>query len=138
MGKRAKIMVLQDNTPSIQQQQIKSVQDALTHSTSIQPLPAKNATSHTHEDQPFDVRLKQALGDKNLQGALGRFAPGWRQSRNNVFAAEETAYGPDYSFVNLRSMLRDAKDNAIARQPELLAQFKANAEAAGAIIYKAK
>ena len=128
-------MTLQDNVPSPQGQSgardAMPAQDALTHSSSVQQLPVQEAASPTHEDQPFDVRLKRALADKNLQGALGRFAPGWRQSRNNVFAAEESSYGPDYSFVNLRSMLRDAKDDAIARQPELIAQFKANAEAAG-------
>lgn len=138
-------MTLQDNAPSPQRQSevqhvgdVMPAQDALMHSASVQQLPLKEATSPTHEDQPFDVRLKRALDDKNLQRALGRFAPGWRQSRNNVFAAEEAGYGPNYSFVNLRSMLRDAKDDAIARQPELIAQFKANAEAAGAIIYEAR
>ncbi|MBV9257521.1 MAG: hypothetical protein JO215_05835, partial [Ktedonobacteraceae bacterium] len=96
-------MTLQDNVPSPQQQskgehvgEVAPAQDALTHSTSVQQLPASERASQTHEEQPFDVRLKRALDDKNLQQALGRFAPGWRQSRNNVFAAEEAGYGPDY------------------------------------------
>jgi L-lactate dehydrogenase complex protein LldF len=133
-------MTLQDNAPSSQQHvsDVMPAQDVLTHGASVQQLPAEEGASPTHEDQPFDVRLKHALADKNLQRALGKFAPGWRASRSNVFAAEEADYGSDYSFVNLRSMLRDAKDDAIARQPELIAQFKANAEAAGVIIYEAQ
>ena len=136
-------MTLQDNAPSSQQigahvDDLMPAQDVLTHGASVQQLPAEENASPTHEDQPFDVRLKHALDDKNLQRALGKFAPGWRISRSNVFATEEADYGTDYSFVNLRSMLRDAKDDAIARQPELIAQFKANARAAGAIIYEAQ
>ncbi len=139
-------MTLHDNAPTPQGQsevqqrlgEVQPAQDALTHSAPVQQLFTEESASPTHEDQPFDVRLKRALDDKNLQGALGRFAPGWRVSRSNVFAAEENDYGPDYGFVNLRSMLRNAKDDAIARQPELIAQFKANAEAAGAIIYEAQ
>jgi L-lactate dehydrogenase complex protein LldF len=95
------------------------------------------ATDDTSE-QPFEERLEHALDDKQLQAALGRFAPSWRASRAAVFAAEEADYGPNYSFTALRSQLRRAKDDAIERQPELLAQFKAQAEAAGAIIYEAR
>jgi L-lactate dehydrogenase complex protein LldF len=134
-------MTSQDNVPSSHSHVndvIPPAEQALTHSAPVQQLPVREGASPTHEDQPFDVRLKHALDDKNLQRALGRFAPGWRASRSTVFAAEEADYGPDYGFVNLRSMLRDAKDDAITRQPELIAQFKANAEAAGAIIYEAR
>src|SRR5438876_6020024 len=66
------------------------------------------------------------------------FAPSWRASRFTVFASEEADYGSDYSFAHMRTQLRQAKDYAIEHQPELLAQFKAQAEAAGAIIYEAR
>lgn len=92
----------------------------------------------SHEHQPFKERLEHALTDDNLQRALGRFAPGWRQSRSDVFALEEQDYGSDYSFDTLRRSLREAKDYAIKHQEELLTQFKANAQAAGAIIYEAR
>jgi L-lactate dehydrogenase complex protein LldF len=95
------------------------------------------ATDDTSE-QPFEERLEHALDDEQLHAALGRFAPSWRASRGAVFAAEEADYGLDYSFTAMRSQLRHAKDDAIERQPELLAQFKAQAEAAGTIIYEAR
>src|SRR5436309_12388387 len=66
------------------------------------------------------------------------FAPSWRASRVTVFASEEADYGSDYSFAHMRAVLRKAKDDAIEHQPELIAQFKAQAEAAGAIIYEAR
>jgi L-lactate dehydrogenase complex protein LldF len=90
------------------------------------------------EHQPFEERLHQALADEQLRTALGRFAPSWRASRQNVFAAEENDYGPDFSFASMRTRLREAKDYAIEHQQEVLAQFKERAQAAGAIIYEAK
>ncbi len=139
-------MTIQDNAPTPKKQpvvegelgRVAPAQDTLTHSGSVQQVLTEEKEHPTHEDQPFDVRLKSALEDKNLQAALGRFAPNWRASRLSTFAAEETDYGPEYGFVNLRSMLRDAKNYAIEHQPELVAQFKANAEAAGAIVYEAR
>ncbi len=91
----------------------------------------------TNENQPFEKRLEQALADEQMHSALERFAPSWRASRKTVFDYEEDTYGPDYSFTRMRAMLREAKDYAIEHQPELLAQFKSNAEAAGAIVYQA-
>ena len=89
------------------------------------------------EEQPFDTRLEHALADQNMHAALERFAPSWRDSRAGVFAYEEHEFGPDYSFQHMRSALRQAKDYAIEHQPELLARFKALAQAAGAIVYEA-
>ena len=96
-----------------------------------------HATTDSGE-QPFAARLEHALADEQMHTALGRFAPAWRASRAAVFAAEETDYGSAYSFAALRSQLRQAKDDAIERQPELVAQFKAQAQAAGAIIFEAR
>ncbi|HLG62085.1 MAG TPA: LUD domain-containing protein [Ktedonosporobacter sp.] len=116
----------------------KTAQSALTHAASPQQVLSEETANPTHEHQPFDERLEHALDDEHLRAALGRFAPSWRASRLATFAAEETDYGPNYSFTSLRSMLRQAKDYAIEHQPELIAQFKTQAEAAGAIIYEAR
>jgi L-lactate utilization protein LutB len=92
----------------------------------------------SHEDQPFEKRLERALSDDNMHQALERFAPSWRASRATVFNAEEADYGPEYSFAHMSATLRKAKDYAIEHQAELIAQFKAQAEAAGAVIYEAR
>lgn len=88
-------------------------------------------------DESFEQRLAHGLANDQMHEALERFAPSWRASRQEVFAYEETTYGPAYSFSEMRTHLRAAKDEVIARQPEFLNQFKAAAEAAGAIIYEA-
>src|SRR5260370_5171169 len=61
---------------------------------------------------------------------LARKARWWRESLSIVFSC--------YSFEHMRATLRKAKDYAIEHQAELIAQFKAQAEAAGAIIYEAR
>jgi L-lactate dehydrogenase complex protein LldF len=90
------------------------------------------------QDIVFQERLEHALADEHLRSALNRFAPSWRAARGAVFDAEEADYGNDFTFATMRAQLRRAKDYAIEHQPELLAQFKAQAQAAGAIIYEAK
>src|SRR5579859_6613297 len=105
--------------------------------TPPQQVVSEETANPTNEHQPFEVRLEDALHDDNMHRALERFAPSWRASRAAVFASEEADYGSDYSFAHMRSTLRDAKDYAIEHQAELIAQFKAQAEAAGAIIYEA-
>src|SRR5215469_9438283 len=109
------------------------------HSQITSPeLRVSEETAHpTHEDRPFEERLEGALRDENMHRALERFAPSWRASRRDVFAAEEADYGSAFSFEHLSTALRKAKDSAIEHQAELIAQFKAQAEAAGAIIYEA-
>jgi L-lactate dehydrogenase complex protein LldF len=96
------------------------------------------STSNHHEIAPFEERLRHGLEDENMHRALERFAPNWRQSRRALFEAEAADYGPDYTFESLRKRLRAAKDYAIEHQEELLAQFKAHAAAAGAIVYEAR
>ena len=98
---------------------------------------SEETANPTNEHQPFGERLQHALADEQMHTALNNFAPSWRASRAAMFSAEEADYGPDYGFVNLRSMLREAKDSAIEHQPELVAQFITQAKAAGAIVYKA-
>src|SRR6266566_4924230 len=106
--------------------------------TSPQQIVSEETANPTNENQPFEERLEHALTDDNMHRALERFAPSWRASRVTVFASEEADYGSDYSFAHMRAALRKAKDYAIEHQPELIAQFKAQAEAAGAIIYEAR
>jgi L-lactate dehydrogenase complex protein LldF len=105
---------------------------------SPQQVVSEEVANPTHEDQPFEKRLEGALGDENMHRALERFAPSWRVSRRDVFAAEEADYGSAFSFEQMRATLRKAKDNAIEHQPALIAQFKAQAKAAGATIYEAR
>ncbi len=134
-------MTLQDQ-PSAQHQfaeeRTEAAQVALVGTGSLQQRLSEETANPTHEQQPFEERLHHALEDENLPRALGRFAPSWRESRQNVFAVEENDYGSEYSFPSLRSRLRTAKDYAIEHQPELVAQFKRQAEAAGAIVYEAR
>jgi len=99
---------------------------------------SEETANPTNEHQPFAERLQHALADEQMHTALSNFAPSWRASRATMFSAEEADYGPDYSFVNLRTMLRDAKNHAIEHQPELVVQFRAQAEASGAIVYEAR
>ena len=98
---------------------------------------SEETANRANEHQLFEQRLEEALTDDNMHQALERFAPSWLTSRSNVFASEEVDYGSEYSFASMRSVLRKAKDNAIEHQEELIAQFKVQAEAAGAIIYEA-
>src|SRR2546425_10932684 len=106
--------------------------------TSSQQVAGTKMENHAHKQQPFEERLEHALTDDNMHRALERFAPSWRASRGTVFASEEADYGSDYSFAHMRSALRASKDYAIEHQAELIAQFKAQAEAADAIIYEAR
>ena len=106
--------------------------------TSPQQILSEETANRTNEHQSFKERLEVALVDTNMHKALERFAPSWRISRSNVFASEEGDYGSEFSFATMRSELRKAKDYAIEHQEELIAQFKAQAEASGAIIYEAR
>ena len=99
---------------------------------------SEETANPTNKAQPFEERLEEALSDENLHRALERFTPSWRASRVAVFASEENDYGSDYSFEHMRTTLRKAKDDAIEHQAALIAQFKTQAEAAGAIIYEAR
>ncbi|GCE12882.1 LUD domain-containing protein [Tengunoibacter tsumagoiensis] len=126
-------------TPSAQPNvPVEAAQNDLTRNTSLAQVLTEERASPTHEDQPFARRLDRSLHDQNIPRALGRFAPSWRASRLEMFQAEENDYGKEYSFPHMRSALRQAKDYAIEHQPELLAQFKANAEATGAVVYEAR
>src|SRR5437016_1196224 len=106
--------------------------------TSPQQTLSEEMANRSDEYQLFEERLEVALEDANMHQALERFAPSWRASRLTVFASEEGDYGSEYSFEQMRATLRKAKDNAIEHQPALITQFKAQAEASGAISYEAR
>jgi L-lactate dehydrogenase complex protein LldF len=106
--------------------------------SSLQQVVSEETAHPAHESQPFEERLEEALRDENMHRALERFAPSWRASRRDVFAAEEADYGSAFSFEQMRATLRKAKDDAIEHQPALIAQFKAQAEAAGAMIFEVR
>ena len=113
----------------------------MTNNYKVSPLRQvvnEETANPTNENQPFEERLEHALVDDNMHRALERFAPSWRVSRKDTFAAEEANYGPDFSFESMRSELRRAKDYAIEHQQEMIAQFKARAQEAGAIVYEAR
>ncbi len=88
--------------------------------TSPQGVSVETANS-THEDQPFEERLEEALKDENMHRALERFVPSWRASRRDVFAAEEADYGSEFSFEQMRgrracvSAVTPAKPSARSR-----------------------
>src|SRR5579863_2494538 len=106
--------------------------------TAPQQVVSEERANPTNEHQPFEERLAVALKDENMHSALTRFAPSWRASRRDIFATEEADYGSDFSFAHMRTTLREAKDYAIEHQEEVVAQFRSQAEAAGAIIYEAR
>ncbi|EFH87971.1 LUD domain-containing protein [Ktedonobacter racemifer] len=123
---------------SSQQDTLQPAPAALIGTLTPQQVVTEEQANATHEHQPFEERLTHALHDTNLQGALKRFAPNWRASRLQVFQQEQEAYGDEFSFANLRTQLRQAKDDAIEHQEELLARFTSQAEAAGAVVYQAR
>lgn len=77
------------------------------------------------------IRVHNALSDKNLQTAFSRLrAPAVRPYRRMMNSQSD--------FAALRWELRQVKEKCIAQLPELVAQFKATAAGAGAIVYEAK
>src|SRR5260370_33831791 len=101
--------------------------------TSPQQILSEESAHRTNEHQLFEERLERALEDDNMHQALERFAPSWRISRSNVFASEEGDYGSEVSVATMRSELREAKGYAVEHHEELIDQFKAKGQAAGAI-----
>ena len=77
----------------------------------------------------FKQRLYKALGSKNLALALDRGLPMRRRVRAQVL--------PPAEFDALRAELRRRKQASIDRLPELVAEFTANAQKAGATVHMA-
>ncbi|MBI3979801.1 MAG: LUD domain-containing protein [Chloroflexi bacterium] len=78
---------------------------------------------------PFEERLAQALASKNLGVALGRSLSAFQQRRLAAFAGED--------FAEIQRDLHRRKAAALARLPELVAQFTAEAEKVGAVVHRA-
>ena len=78
----------------------------------------------------FKQRLYKALGSKNLAVALDRTLPNRRKARADAFGEGQ--------FAALREDLQRRKRAAIDRLPELVAQFKEQAEKVGAHVHLVK
>lgn len=74
--------------------------------------------------------IKKALENKNLGGALGRFADAYIPARENVFAGRD--------FLKLREEIKQVKQKTIDRMEELAEKFVANATKRGAKVFRAK
>jgi iron-sulfur cluster protein len=72
----------------------------------------------------FRKEIGEALGNPNLAGALGRFYEAYPISRAKAYQ------GVDFEAV--RTRIAEVKGDAAGRFPELVAQFKREAEARGA------
>ncbi|MEK7214100.1 MAG: lactate utilization protein B, partial [Chloroflexota bacterium] len=79
---------------------------------------------------PFKERLKHALENPNLEQALERALGAFRERRAASFVPGE--------FARLRSDLVQRKSDALDHLPELVQQFKEEAEKAGAEVHFAK
>lgn len=79
---------------------------------------------------PFKKRLKNALDSPTLEEALERALSQFRERRNAAFEPGE--------FPILRDDLKRRKDDALDRLPELVAQFKTEAEKVGAVVHFAE
>lgn len=79
--------------------------------------------------EPFKHRLKHALASESIPVALGRALATFRDRRAAVFAEGE--------FPRVQEQLRALKADALDRLPELVEQFTAEAERAGAVVHQA-
>jgi iron-sulfur cluster protein len=79
--------------------------------------------------QDYKKRINKALATPKLQDALHKFGDAYLLSREKAFA--------DYDFEALRRQIAAAKDEVAAHRQQYLDQFIANAEAAGATVYRA-
>ncbi|MEX2548594.1 MAG: LUD domain-containing protein, partial [Nitriliruptoraceae bacterium] len=82
--------------------------------------------------RPFPERYAQALADPNVRTGVTAFQRGWREGRDSAIAALEEQEGR--SFDELRAELAAIKDDVLANSEHYLAEFTANAEAAGASV----
>jgi L-lactate dehydrogenase complex protein LldF len=83
--------------------------------------------------EPFADRYRAAVADDQLSGNLLAFQRGWRDGRDARFAPGAAPA----EFDELRRRLVAAKDDAISRQPQLLAGFEARARERGVWVHTA-
>lgn len=81
-----------------------------------------------------DTNLKQdiktALNNDNLKGALGRFGEAYPVAREKAYEGKD--------FEDIREKICKIKSNAADNMEKLAAEFAANAERHGAIVFRAK
>src|SRR5450755_1112122 len=77
----------------------------------------------------FKQSINDALHNQNLTGALGRFSEAYRISRAKAWQGKD--------FEAVRSRIAERKGYADGRFEQLAAEFKKNAEARGAKVYRA-
>ncbi|HWR37449.1 MAG TPA: LUD domain-containing protein [Clostridia bacterium] len=77
----------------------------------------------------FRQSINTAINNPNLTGALGRFSEAYRVSRSKAYEGIE--------FETLRTQIAERKSYAAAHLEELAEQFKFNAEARGAKVFRA-
>ena len=77
----------------------------------------------------FRKRIRSAVNDPNLKVALDRAAAAYAQARRESFEGVD--------FERLRTELREYKDASLRRAPELLEQFRREAERVGVQVHEA-
>ena len=81
---------------------------------------------------PFKVRYRRSVGDPDLKPRLLAFQRSWRDSRDaQVRRLEQRT---ERSFDELRRDFAAVKDSTLERIDDYIAEFRANAEAAGATV----
>ena len=81
---------------------------------------------------PFNERYRRSVGDPELKPRLLAFQRSWRESRDaQVRRLEQRS---EQSFDELRRGFAAVKDSTLERLDDYIAEFRANAEAAGATV----
>ena len=80
----------------------------------------------------FETRYRRAVADRQLRQGLLNFQRSWRDSRNAQVRRLETRQ--ERSFDQLRREFAAVKDDTRNHLDDRIAQFRANAEAAGATV----
>lgn len=103
--------------------------EIVTASSIDHPIDAEHeeAHRHGHDDRPFDARYASALGNGQLSRNLTAFQQSWKTARASIM--EEVAFG------DLRSLLKQAKTEAIDNLDRYLDEFVTEAQAAGTIVH---
>jgi iron-sulfur cluster protein len=81
---------------------------------------------------PFKVRYRRSVGDPDLKPRLLAFQRSWRESRDAQMRRLEQR--TERSFDELRRDFATVKDATLERIDDYIAEFRANAEAAGATV----
>ena len=86
----------------------------------------------TASTDPFKTRYRRSVGDPDLKPRLLAFQRSWRESRDaQVRRLEQRT---ERSFDELRREFAAVKDSTLERIDDYIAEFRANAEAAGATV----